>query len=350
MAGVYGMGMVGMVPPNTWNGEPCPVHGANLPPPHHHHHHHQQPMTMSAYPAYPPMYSSMSMRRAASIHELAIPALMPPPALLPPPPQAIYGQAPDPRHQFMIMAPPPSSLGHAGPARMARMARPGPSSLPPMPPASLLPPMQRRQLVVNGKHGHPEPLPVRDAPPLPPKIPPSDAASKATSAKRPFSYNSCCQGNVVVLWVILAIIALGIVMAVVFSFAFQWFLSGRLHSSRAPRHTSCIRRVSVVFGILRNAYLTYASVTSIGGLSSRTDIKIVAHQENKKTTNIHLRAACLACDHSLWLFTSLHSSCSLLPFDADVGRDVHLLRSIQFFSFLLLLMCVILHPKNQINK
>merc|ERR1711928_107069 len=58
----------------------------------------------------------------------------------------------------------------------------------------------------------------------------------------------------------------------------------------------------------------------------------------------------LACDHSLWLFTSLHSSCSLLPFDADVGRDVHLLRSIQFFSFLLLLMCVILHPKNQINK
>ena len=85
--------------------------------------------------------------------------------------------------------------------------------------------MQRgRPLVVNGKNGQPEPLPVRDAPPLPPKIPPSDVASKTTSkssSAKPFSYNACCKGNVVVLWVILGIIGLGIVMAVVFYYAFQ---------------------------------------------------------------------------------------------------------------------------------
>merc|ERR1712071_567098 len=33
MGGIYGVGMVGMMPPNTWNGEPCPVHGASLHPP-----------------------------------------------------------------------------------------------------------------------------------------------------------------------------------------------------------------------------------------------------------------------------------------------------------------------------
>jgi len=223
MGGIYGVGMVGMMPPNTWNGEPCPVHGASLHP-HHPQYPQHHPMAMAAYPAYPPMYSSMSMRRAASIQEMAIPALMPPP------PQAIYShtaQHPDPR-QLMVMGPPSllapaSSLGGHG--RMPRMYPPrsGAASLPPMPPSSLLPPMQRRHLVVNGKNGHPEALPVRDAPPLPTKIPPSDAASKAASksSSKPFSYNSCCQGNVVVLWVILAIIAFGIVMAVVFSFAFQ---------------------------------------------------------------------------------------------------------------------------------
>jgi hypothetical protein len=83
----------------------------------------------------------------------------------------------------------------------------------------------QRPIVVNGKNGQPEPLPVRDAPPLPAKIPPgsdvvSRAASKSSSAK-PFSYEACCRGNVVVLWVIMGIIGLGVVMAVVFYYAFQ---------------------------------------------------------------------------------------------------------------------------------
>ena len=245
LSGVYGV--VGMAPPMpgnpTWNGEPCPVHGAGL------HHHHS--MTMNPYQTaaagYPPMYSSMSMRRAASIHELAmatpLPALMPPP----PPPSAIYGtlpgpppqfimQAPPPEPQhFMMMAGPPSMIGHPPASslggRMMRhppQLRSGPASLPP---PSILVQHQRanggggRPIVVNGKNGQPEPLPVREAaPPLPPKIPPSDVASRAaskSSSAKPFSYRACCQGNVVVLWVILGIIGLGVVLAVVFYYAFK---------------------------------------------------------------------------------------------------------------------------------
>ena len=188
------------------------------------------------------MYSSMSMRRAASIHELAmatpLPALMPPPSGLygtlahqPPPGQLMQltSQPPtgDPR-QFMIMGPPsilppPSIMSH-GRVRTTRSAG---GSLPPMPPSSLLPPMQRRPLVVSssgsGKTAQPEPLPVREAPPLPAKIPPSDAASKAMSksSSKAFSYNSCCRGNVVVLWVSLAIIAFAVVMSIVFYYAFK---------------------------------------------------------------------------------------------------------------------------------
>ena len=102
-----------------------------------------------------------------------------------------------------------------------------------MPPASLLPPMQhRRPLVLNEKSGHAEPLPVREAPPLPAKLAPSEPSrtpSKSTAGgvgvdrrvAKPFSYDACCRGNVVVLWVILTIIALGVVIGVVFYFAFQ---------------------------------------------------------------------------------------------------------------------------------
>lgn len=250
-------GVVGMHPPPppmtanlqppTWNGEPCPVHGAGL------HHSNLAPMSMTPYPA---LYSSMSMRRAASIHELAAMAATPLPALMPPPPaSAIYGTLPGhpPAPQFvmqaepfMVMAPGPPSMIAGPPASVMggrMMGRPhppmrsGPGSLPPMPPPSLQPRGHLgRPIVVNGKNGQPEPLPVRDAPPLPPKIPPSmmhhhhpsasDAASRAASkssgsAAKPFSYRSCCQGNVVVLWVILGIIGLGVVMTVVFYYAFK---------------------------------------------------------------------------------------------------------------------------------
>ena len=209
------------------------------------------------------------MRRAASIHELGMTTPMP--ALMPPP-GAIYGtiQAgpPPPGHQFLMSAPtgpemmmmamsgppslmagppppPPSVLHHHLPlhppppassigGRMLMRPHPmshrsnGPSSLPPIPlppPSSMMGGGRNgRPIVVNGKNGQPEPLPVRDAPPLPPKIPPSDvvsrAASKSSSAK-PFSYEACCRGNVVVLWVIMGIIGLGVVMAVVFYYAFQ---------------------------------------------------------------------------------------------------------------------------------
>lgn len=250
--GVVGMAAPAPLPANpTWNGEPCPVHGVGL------HHHHS--MSMNPYQAagYPPMYSTMSMRRAASVHELAmatpLPALMPPP----PPPSAIYGTLPGHHHpppQFILQAPPPpppepqhfmmmtgppsmiapppaSSIG----GRMMRHPphhhlRSGPASLPP--PSLLIGPsvMQQhrapggRPIVVNGKNGQPEPLPVREAPPLPPKIPPSDVASRAaskSSSAKPFSYRACCQGNVVVLWVILGIIGLGVVLAVVFYYAFK---------------------------------------------------------------------------------------------------------------------------------
>lgn len=223
----------------TWNGEPCPVHGAGL--------HHHGMATLSGYPQPSAIYSSMaSMRRAASIHELAAlastpmhPALMPPP----PPPSAIYGTLPHPQimmqaepmqHHFMMMAGPPPTHHHPpgslmGGTRMMRpMMRSGPSSLPPMGRVN----NGGRPIVVNGKNGQPEPLPVREAPPLPPKIPASDVMSmRAVSTKagsgasgssvKPFSYRACCQGNVVVLWVIMGIIGLGVVMAIVFYYAFK---------------------------------------------------------------------------------------------------------------------------------
>ena len=262
LGGIYGVvGLPGPPPPHmapgnpTWNGEPCPVHGAGL-------HHHGQPMSLSAYPAYPPqIYGGMApMRRAASIHELGMTTPMP--ALMPPP-GAIYGtlQAGPPPGQFLmpgpgpgdmmmmagmmsgppsLMAGPPHHIPHLPPppasslgGRMLMRPHPmshrsnGPSSLPPIPlppPSSMMGGRNGRPIVVNGKNGQPEPLPVRDAPPLPPKIPPSDvvsrAASKSSSAK-PFSYEACCRGNVVVLWVIMGIIGLGVVMAVVFYYAFQ---------------------------------------------------------------------------------------------------------------------------------
>lgn len=234
----------------TWNGEPCPVHGSGIHPAHHQMQmgHYQTPHGTIA--TYQPLYSSMSMKRAASIHEMAmatpLPAIMPPP----PPPGPIYGTLPHPGagpHQFVMQQPSheqpthfvmmtaPSSMIHGPPAsslggrrtRHGQVRSSGPGSLPPMPTATQMATMQRqgRQLVVNGKNGQPEPLPVRhDAPPLPPKIPPSDVASKTasrTSTTKPFSYNACCKGNVVVLWVILGIIALGVVLAIVFYYAFQ---------------------------------------------------------------------------------------------------------------------------------
>lgn len=229
----------------TWNGEPCPVHGAGIPP------HmaaiaHYQAATMAA--AYPQIaYSSMSMKRAASIHEMAmaspLPALMPPPPIygtLPhhPPPQFLMPPPPPPSHHhepthFVMMAgppsmmgPPASSIGGRKPRHPAHRSGGGPGSLPPPSQMATLQHQRGtfRPLVVNGKNGQPEPLPVRDAPPLPVKLaPPSDAASKTASkagSVKPFSYNACCKGNVIVLWIILGIIGLGIVMAIVFYYAF----------------------------------------------------------------------------------------------------------------------------------
>ena len=246
LGGIYGVGMVPMLPSNTWNGEPCPVHGASLP-------HTHVPISMTPYPTYhPPMYSSVQMRRAASVHELAM--ATPLPALMPPPPttMSIYGTLPGPSSQFLhaaalsgptptpdhpsiFMMGPPSLLPPPPPKgppphrmRMPPHRGSAASSLPPMPPPSLLPPLQRgsRPLVVNEKNGHPEPLPVREAPPLPLKMPPSSdpgARSKtpSKSSTKAISYDACCRGHVVVLWVILGIIGLGIVMGVVFYFAFQ---------------------------------------------------------------------------------------------------------------------------------
>lgn len=237
LGGIYGV--VGVAPPPaphnpTWNGEPCPVHGAGLGP--------QMAVYATPNVAYSSVYGNLPIGRAPSMHELAmatpLPAIMPPPghiygALPGPPPGGPFLLPGPPQHEpaFVMMTgppsvigPPPSSLG----GRRLRPTRSGPGSLPPMPPASLMPPMQSRAgprpLVVNGKSGHAEPLPVRDAPPLPPKIPPSDVVSRTNSKSstgKPFSYDACCKGNVVVLWVILGIIGMGVVMAVVFYFAFQ---------------------------------------------------------------------------------------------------------------------------------
>lgn len=247
LGGIYGVVGMPHQPGNpTWNGEPCPVHGAGIPPhmPSHMPMAHYQTPHGAIAAAYPPIYSSMSMKRAVSIHEMAmatpLPALMPPPG-------PIYGTLPHgPPHQFLMPAPPsnqepthfvmmtgpPSMMGppasSIGGRKTRHVQRSGPGSLPPMPPPSQMATLQHqrgmRPLVVNGKNGQPEPLPVRDAPPLPPKIPPSDVASKTASkasSAKPFSYNACCKGNVIVLWVILGIIGLGVVMAVVFYYAFQ---------------------------------------------------------------------------------------------------------------------------------
>ena len=129
-------GVLGLMHPqaNTWNGEPCPVHGSSLlPQPGHHH----LPISMTPFPPPfpPPIYSSMSMRRAASVHELAAASGIGP---------AMYGTLPGANHRhhasltdhnsiMMVTAAPPGMM--AG-GRAVQSRHP----LPPMPPPSLLPP------------------------------------------------------------------------------------------------------------------------------------------------------------------------------------------------------------------
>ncbi|XP_066995357.1 cleavage and polyadenylation specificity factor subunit 7 isoform X2 [Anabrus simplex] len=83
-------------------------------------------------------------------------------------------------------------------------------AMPPQPPPVLLPPMLRPRPLVMAADvpAPPEPLPVRDPKVSVSPLPPKDAAVRP----------HCCKGNIVVFWIILAIIFVGIVLGVILRF------------------------------------------------------------------------------------------------------------------------------------
>nr|XP_053653802.1 basic proline-rich protein-like [Cherax quadricarinatus] len=186
----------------TWDGEPCPVHGSGplsfpqgpLPP-----------------PGYPPMmpHGAMSLppppgsnRRVNSIYDMRLAA----------PPGAIYGTLPG-------RSLPADRRSLAGSAVIGPAAPGAPPGIPP----HLLPPMARPLPLVVDEKGNPEPLPVRKTADKNGSLPLSIAAKVAASVGHLESDSHlknrvCCRGGACVAWVILAVICLGVLLAVMLRF------------------------------------------------------------------------------------------------------------------------------------
>ncbi|XP_066980801.1 MAGE-like protein 2 isoform X1 [Macrobrachium rosenbergii] len=195
----------------TWDGEPCPVHGGGPLPggPMSFPHPHGMPMhpPPQGYPMMPPGPLSLppppgSTRRASSIYDMRITS---------PHPGAIYGTLP-------VRNIPGDRRSLAG-STILGPAAPG---APPGIPTHLLPPMARPRPLVLGEKGTPEPLPVRNGDKngsLPPGLSMKAASSVGHSEEdEKKSDGICCRGGACVAWVILAVVCLGILLAVMLRF------------------------------------------------------------------------------------------------------------------------------------
>ncbi|KAK7069863.1 hypothetical protein SK128_021071 [Halocaridina rubra] len=193
----------------TWDGEPCPVHGGgplSFPGPH------GPPPPMLPPPAgYPPMmpHGPMSLppppgstRRASSIYDMRITS---------PHPAAIYGTLP-------ARNIPGDRRSVAGSTILGPAAPGAPPGIPP----HLLPPMARPRPLVLGEKGTPEPLPVRNVGDKNGSLPPGLSAKAASSVGHSEDEKNlrgiCCKGGPCVAWVILAVVCLGILLAVMLRF------------------------------------------------------------------------------------------------------------------------------------
>ncbi|XP_065573060.1 WAS/WASL-interacting protein family member 3-like [Artemia franciscana] len=172
---------------STWDGEPCPVHGANsIPPVHGMPMYHPLPFAPTPYPNMYPAHH-LGLRRATSVHDFNF-----------------YGPGP-----FMGYRLPAPAGTRAASVRGSVIMMPHKApSLPPIPPPNLLPPLQRPRLALTEKKDQ-----KVTTPPLPPKIPPP-----VKKKQELVTYKTCCKGNILVLWSILAVIAFGVVLGVVLSY------------------------------------------------------------------------------------------------------------------------------------
>ncbi|XP_045600345.1 atrophin-1 isoform X2 [Procambarus clarkii] len=191
----------------TWDGEPCPVHGSgplSFPGPH-------GPHGPLPPPGYPPMmpHGALSLpppsgasRRVNSIYDMRLAS----------PPGAMYGTLPG-------RTLPADRRSLAGSAILGPAAAGAPPGIPP----HLLPPMARPLPLVVDEKGNPEPLPVRKTADKNGTLPPGVVAKVAASVGQLESEAEeknrvCCRGGACVAWVILAVICLGVLLAVMLRF------------------------------------------------------------------------------------------------------------------------------------
>ncbi|XP_076313211.1 uncharacterized protein LOC143226304 [Tachypleus tridentatus] len=156
----------------TWDGEPCPVHGGH-----------------SMHPHGPP---PNVMRRYGSLYDLRGPIYNtgPPPPMLDK--KMFHGSM-----QMLPMGPPPPF--HPSPLQTNA----------PIPPL-FLPPMMRPRPMVYPAVGM-EPLPMRD--PYKLRTPPPGYSSKVEDQ---YTVDKvCCQGHLIVLWIILAVVTIGVILGII---------------------------------------------------------------------------------------------------------------------------------------
>lgn len=188
----------------TWDGEPCPVHGSgplSFPGPH-------GPLPPPGYPPMlPPGPLSLppppgSSRRVNSIYDMR---------LLSPPPGPIYGTLPG-------RTMPADRRSLAGSTILGPAAHGAPLGIPP----HLLPPMARPLPMVVDEKGNPEPLPVRKTGDkngtLPPGVNTKAASVVHSESEEVVKNRICCRGGACVAWVILAVICIGVLLAVMLRF------------------------------------------------------------------------------------------------------------------------------------
>ncbi|XP_063595299.1 uncharacterized protein LOC134772268 [Penaeus indicus] len=134
-------------------------------------------------------------------------------------------------YDMRITSPPPGPIYGTLPARTLPADRrsiagstilgPAAPGAPPGIPTHLLPPMARPRPLVVDEKGNPEPLPVRHISEKNGSLPPGVSAKVAASVHSEEEKNTkgvCCRGGACVAWVILAVVCLGILLAVMLRF------------------------------------------------------------------------------------------------------------------------------------